>query len=235
MSNKKSICLNALKKRILTLEIAPGAVLDETLLSDEYGLSRTPLREVFQRLAGEGYLILEANRGASTSSMDLSVMRQFFQTAPMIYASVARLAAENATNKQVAHLKEAQSHFAKAVSAGWSSDMAMYNHRFHEIIGEMAGNPYLSPSLSRLLIEHTRMSQLFYRPETKAEQALVIKAREQHDTMILAIENKEPSRAVQLTLDHWDLSRDRIERFVNPSPLAEGPDREILEKVRHAI
>ena len=56
--NKKQACQADLRQRILTLNIEPGSVLDETLLSQQYELSRTPLREVFQRLAGEGYLTL---------------------------------------------------------------------------------------------------------------------------------------------------------------------------------
>ena len=38
------------------MEIAPGSMLDESALSEEFGLSRTPLREVYQSMAGEGYL-----------------------------------------------------------------------------------------------------------------------------------------------------------------------------------
>lgn len=218
-ANKKDDCLAQLKMRILTLDIAPGTVLDETELSEQFGLSRTPLREIFQRLSGEGYLSLEANRGASVCSMDLSVMRMFFQTAPMVYAAVTRLAAEQARPSQVAQLKETQRNFRGAVKAEAAADMAMFNHRFHELIGKMADNPYLSPSLNRLLIDHTRMSQLFYRPKTPKERVLVEDACSQHDEIIEAIEKHEPSRAVELTLDHWNLSRDRIERFVQPDPL----------------
>jgi len=61
--NKKQACQEALIHRILTLDIQPGSTLDETLLSEEYGLSRTPLREVFQKLAGDGYLAQNENRG----------------------------------------------------------------------------------------------------------------------------------------------------------------------------
>ncbi len=99
--NKKQQCYEAIVQRILTLDIEPGSVLDETELSKEYDVSRTPLREVFQRLSGEGYLSLQENRGAKVSSMDIASMRNFFQSAPMIYAAVARLAAENSNKKQI--------------------------------------------------------------------------------------------------------------------------------------
>ena len=83
----------------------------------------------------------------------------------------------------------------------------------------MASNTYLLASLARLQIDHTRMSQTFYRPAVPEETMLVLKAIEQHDAMIAAIEAGEGALAIDLTLQHWDLSRDRMERYVRPDPL----------------
>ncbi|WP_417207857.1 GntR family transcriptional regulator [Antarctobacter sp.] len=215
----KTACRDALKARILSLDLAPGAELDETQIAGEYGLSRTPLREIFQVLAGEGYLRLETNRGARVTSMDLAVLRMFFQTAPLVYATTARLAAENRRSDQIAGLKETQARFLAATEGADSAAAALENHAFHRQIGEMAANPYMMPALSRMLIDHTRLSQTFYRPATKKEKKLVKKAAQQHDAMIAAIERQAPDVAVDLTLQHWDLSRDQLERFVRPDPL----------------
>ena len=87
--------------------------------------------------------------------MDISTIRNFFQAAPMIYASVARLAAEQATGEQVEQLAAIQKSYRQTLSAGLVEETAMHNHRFHEAIGRMAGSPYLMPSLNRLLIDHT--------------------------------------------------------------------------------
>ena len=217
--DKKATCLHDLRQRILTLDIAPGADLDEATLCDRYNLSRTPLREVVQRLNGEGFITLEQNRGAKVASMDLSVMRTFFQTAPLIYATIARLAAENRRSDEIPELKEIQTRFLAATTTGNSGVAAIENHNFHAKIGEMAQNIYLLPSLNRMLIDHTRLSQTFYRPASPAEKVLVLKAGQQHDAMIAAIEMQQPDVAVDLTLQHWELSRDRIERFVRPDPL----------------
>lgn len=219
MPSKKDLCYDDLKRRVLSLDFAPGSGLDEASLSQSYGLSRTPLREVFQRLAGEGYLSLETNRGAVVSSMDLGSMRCFFETAPLIYASMARLAAENRTSTQLDMLKEIQREFLAATSAGDAGAAAICNHRFHAQIGEMAQNQYLLPSLNRMLIDHTRLSQTFYRPASPSESVLVVKAGQHHDEMISAFEAREAALAVDITLQHWDLSRDRLERFVRPDPL----------------
>ena len=237
--SKKQICHAALVDRILTLDIAPGSMLDEILLCKEYELSRTPLREVLQKLGGEGYVQLEENRGAKVSSMDLENMRQFFQSAPMIYSAVTRLAAENASVPEVEALKSVQLKFKSAAESADARAMVIENHRFHSLIGEMARNPYLSPSLNRLLIDHTRMSQKFYRPIDDHGLEMVRTASDQHDQMIEAIEKREPVSAVELTLDHWELSRNQVERFVMPDPLpmqlGDLESGRIFEDRKHAV
>jgi len=217
--DKKTICIQDLRRRILTQRIAPGSDLDEAALCEEYGLSRTPMREIFQRLHGEGYLQLEQNRGPKVASMDLGVMRMFFQTAPVIYANVARLAAENRQLDQLPLLKEIQAEFRVAMEASDTESATFLNHRFHEQIGMMAHNPYLLVALKRMLIDHTRLSQTFYRPRSEDEAHRVAVAVAHHDGMISAIENQNPEQVVALTLDHWNLSRDRLERYVMPDPL----------------
>ena len=218
-ADKKTQCLEDLRMRILTQEIAPGSDLDEATLCERYGMSRTPMREILQRLGGEGYVDLTQNRGAKVASMDLPVLRTFFQTAPMIYANVARLAAENRREGEIDALKEIQDSFRRATQSGDAAKAALQNHRFHLAMGEMAHNPYLLPSLKRMLIDHTRLSQTFYRPVSEDEARRVAAACDHHDAMIEAIERQEPAVIVELTIAHWNLSRDRLERFVSPDPL----------------
>lgn len=215
----KEDCLADLRRRILATKLAPGTDLDEAGLTAHYGMSRTPMREVLQRLAGDGYIALKANRGGKVASMDIATMRVFFQTAPMVYANIARLAAENRDAGQLGELKAAQTDFARATNAGDANAAALANHRFHAVIGEMARNAYLVAALNRLLIDHTRLSQTFYRPASPAESVLIVRAAEQHDGMISAIEAQDAGLVIDLTLAHWDLSRDRMERFVRADPL----------------
>lgn len=215
----KDSCYEDVKMRILRTDLDPGVYLDEASLAAHYALSRTPLREVLQRLAGEGYITLTEHRGAKVSSMDIGTMRTFFQTAPMVYANISRLAAENHTKPQINSLQSAQDEFAKCTSVEDAAGAALANHRFHAIIGEMAQNAYLVASLNRLLIDHTRLSQTFYRPKSPEDAALVDRACAQHDALISAIAARDPTRAIDVTLQHWDLSRGRMEHFVRPDPL----------------
>lgn len=208
-----------LKRSILTLDLRPGQDLDEASLSDEFGLSRTPLREVLRRLAGEGYVSLRENRGARVSDMTHTTLREFFLAAPMIYGAILRLAAQNARPDQIDALKEAQELFKGTLHRGGGADRAMANNLFHEITGEMAANTYLLPSFRRLLIDHARISMTFYAPRDAEMAQNISTAARHHDEIIAAIEARDDEAAGRLAIDHWNLSRDRIELFVMPAGL----------------
>ena len=218
-SNNKDTLYTSLKRRILTLDLEPGRDLDEVKISVEYGLSRTPVREVFRRLAGEGYIDIINNRGASVSSMNHKTLRDFYLVAPLIYSSVGRLAVMNATQEQIKELKESQKKFRQAVKSNNPDKMAFYNDSFHAITGRMADNKYIQPSLQRLLIDHARIAQTFYRPKDSKMQQYLDKAVSQHDQIIAAIENNDQEEASSVSLKHWELSRKRMEMFVIPDAL----------------
>jgi len=217
--HKKDELYRALKRQILTMDLQPGASLDETRLGKQYNLSRTPVREVLRRMAGEGYLEIAQNRGAYVSPMNYKMLRDFFRTAPPIYASISALAAENRTLDQLGALRDSQAKFRKAIEASNSDLMACHNNEFHLIIGEMADNQYLWPSLQRLSIDHARIAHTFYRAHSSDMKVRLKKASEHHDLFIEAIENRDAEKAKQLAFDHWDLSRDHIEMFVRPDSL----------------
>ncbi|MFD2013678.1 GntR family transcriptional regulator [Acinetobacter vivianii] len=127
-----------LKRRIISMELAPGAVVDEVSLSEEFGLSRSPVRELLRQMAAEGYLELEANRATRVSSMNHQSLRNFFLAAPLIYISTTQLAAINATQIEIDQLKQIQKLFREAIDQGDIEGRVYYNNQFHLEIGNCA-------------------------------------------------------------------------------------------------
>ncbi len=226
--SRKAICLEDLQRRILTQDFEPGSYLDETQLAGAYQISRPPLREVLRQLAGDGYVVLHQHRGAQVAPMTHKTLRNFFIAAPMIYAAVSRLAAEHAKPAQVMRLKDAQLLFRAAIREGDTAGRALMNERFHSIIGEMADNEYLMPSLRRLLIDHTRIGMTFYNPRNRALAEQRSAAADQHDAFIALIEAGDADAIADLAVAHWELSRAEIENLVTPEsvqvPLGRAPE-----------
>ncbi len=225
--SKKTNCAEDLRRKILTQTFEPGSYLDETELAEAYGISRPPLREVLRQLSGEGYVLLIENRGAQVAPMTHKTLRNFFVAAPMIYAGVTRLAAEHATPAQIEKLKQVQWSFRAAIKGGNAADRALENERFHSVIGEMADNEFLTPSLRRLLIDHTRIGMTFYNPRRVQMADTQAVAADQHDQFIALIEAGDADAAADLAVAHWELSRAQIESFVTPDsmqiPLGRAP------------
>ena len=225
--SRKSNCVEDLRRRILTQELEPGSTLDETELASAYDISRPPLREALRQLAGEGYVVLRENRAAQVAPMSHKTMRNFFVAAPMIYSAVSRLAALHATPAQIMRLKDVQVLFRAAIRDNDTAGRALNNERFHALIGEMADNEYLLPSLRRLLIDHTRIGMTFYSPRNRTLAAQREVAADQHDRFIELIEAGDADGAAALAIAHWELSRAEIESFVTPIgldiPLGQAP------------
>lgn len=216
---RKARCAEELRQRILTLDLEPGARLDETELAAAYDVSRPPLREVLRHLAGEGYVLLRENQAAQVAPMSPKSLRNFFVAAPMIYAAVSRLAAAHATPAQVMRLKDAQLLFRAAIRDGDAAARTLTNERFHALIGEAADNEFLLPSLRRLLVDHARIGMTFFAPRNRALAAERSVAADQHDQFIALIEAGDADGAGALTVAHWELSRARIKSFVTPAGL----------------
>ena len=208
-----------LKRQILTMELDPDSDLDEAALCERYGLSRTPVRETFRRLAGEGYVEIRENRGTRVAPMSHATLRQFFLVAPMVYAAVGRLAVQNFRPRQLAELRETQERFQAATDARDTLAMVLENNRFHEIMGEMAGNAYLQPSLGRLLIDHARIGHTFFRPRDSEMERRLRLSVEHHDGFIAALAAHDEETVVDLVFDHWELSRENMELFIAPQGL----------------
>ncbi len=113
--------------------------------------------------------------------------------------------------------QQIQQQFRDAIEKNDVENRVLYNDAFHLQIGKMAHNPYLMPSLRRILIDHARLGKIFYRhPTTNDMEEDLDKAASQHDEIIDAIERHDASAAGEIVRAHMDLSRRRMTEYVAP-------------------
>lgn len=219
---KKPSLADILRRRILTMDLAPGAIIDEMAIGEEFGLSRSPVREVLRQMAGEGYVELEPNRPPRVTGMSYHALREFYLIGPMIYIATTRLAAEKATNADVQILRRVQADFARAIREGDVEERVVANNEFHLQIGLIARNDYLMPSLRRLLIDNGRIGRTFFRniPEATAQSDA---ANLHHDQMIDAIERHDPNAAEAVVRAHFELSRKDMADYAAPEGMNLAP------------
>jgi DNA-binding GntR family transcriptional regulator len=218
--DRKATLAQALRHRILRMELAPGASLDEVALAEEFGLSRPPVRELMRQMAAEGYIELEANRAARVASMNFDSLRNYFLAAPLIYVATTKLAAAHATQAEIDGLKRIQERFRAAVEGNALDDRVLENDHFHFAIGKMAHNPYLLPSLCRLLIDHARLGKTFYQPRDERMDAELAEAVQQHEDIIAAIQRRDADAAGEIVREHVYLARRNMASYVAPEGVA---------------
>ncbi|MFG6443287.1 GntR family transcriptional regulator [Roseateles sp. LKC17W] len=214
--DRKAQLVETLRRRILSLELKPGAIVDEVELGAEFGLSRPPVRELLRQMAAEGYLELAPNRATRVSALSYESIRSFFQCAPVIYSATTQLAAERATPADVARLRAIQARFKEAIAAH-DIDLRIHcNDQFHLEIGKIANNAHFMPSLQRVLLDHARLGKIFHQPSPSAEKSFTSMAVHEHDLIIDAIERQDASAAVEIIRTHMELSRRRMSSYAMP-------------------
>ncbi|GAA1062330.1 GntR family transcriptional regulator [Agromyces bracchium] len=168
-----------LRRRILDGEMKGGDRLNEVQLSNEYGISRSPIREALMALAGEGLVTFVAGKGAFVREVTVQEVRELGQVREALESFAVELVAQNATPEQLEALAE---NSGVGASSGVVSD-----DDFHRTILDLAGNErltqYASHVIARLRMARSRSAGVPGRVEdAAAEHAAILTAIRAGDT-----------------------------------------------------
>lgn len=217
---------DSVRQRILRLELAPGADLDEASLEKEFGISRTPVREALIRLASEGLVTLMPNRGARVMSLDLADVPQVLEALELYHRVVMRWSAERRTPRDLEAVRAHHREFAEAAEAGDFERMGEANKAFHAAIAESAGNKYLAAAFESLQMLSLRLARLSFAGAKRGDYAPEHSTAEivrDHAEMIAAIEAGDADAADALARKHIGIFRSRVAKLVQSSLGAEVP------------
>jgi DNA-binding GntR family transcriptional regulator len=185
-----------IKDKIVCLELEPLTVIDEQALMEDLGLGRTPIREALHRLAAEGLVIIAPRRGMFVADISLTDLQKIFEVRVVLEAFCARLAAQRATQGQLAKMEAATPELALAKGEDTGSLMRLDTH-FHHLLYEAAGNEFLTENLTRL---HALSLRLWYLvlPQLDDVKATV----SLHGEIVDALKARDEARAEALVQQH---------------------------------
>lgn len=190
-----------LRSEIISLQLPPGAIIDEQQLAQRFNLSRTPIREAMVRLTAEGLISTLPNRATMVSQIDFLNLAQFLDALSLMYRVTTRLAAQGRSAADVAALRALQDDYRRAVEARDVVAMLVVNRDFHLAVARAGGNRYFTDLFARLLDEGMRLLRLYY---SSFHDALPHRYVEEHDAMIAAIEARDMDEAERLAAAHAD-------------------------------
>lgn len=138
-----NLAVEALRERILAGEIPPGERLVEGRLSEEFGVSRMPVREALRQLAAEGLVTIEPRRGASVTTFSAEQARELVEVRATLEGLNAKLAAKRHDPAQIAELERILDVGTKLALSDDVTTTTSMNARFHEALGNIAANSVL--------------------------------------------------------------------------------------------
>jgi DNA-binding GntR family transcriptional regulator len=201
-----------LQSRVLSGDLPSGTRLRQESLAEEFGVSRTPVREALRKLQASGLVELRPNRGAFVRGLSPSEIRDAYEVRAELEGLAAELAALHVTHEQIDLLHDAQSQFRIALDRTVDAReqglepseeeilrWGRTNDTFHQEIQQAAGNHVLQSVLGHLHRSIPRdLSRLVLRESTTLLEENV----DEHEGILGAIERRDPVAARDLMAKH---------------------------------
>ena len=137
-----------LRQRIYQRELEPGSWIDEMRIAEEYGISRTPMREALKVLAAEGLVTMKVRRGAYVTEVSEKDLRDVYHLLALLESDAAAVVAERATREQREALQALHQELER--SQDQREQFFAVNERFHLLLLEMADNKWRSQMVADL-------------------------------------------------------------------------------------
>lgn len=199
---------NELRRRIVEMEYKPGDTINEKQLIEEFGVSRTPIREAILKLSENGLLDLRPRIGTFVTQIDLQSVKHAYEVKKNLEGLAAELAAQRATKEEIDELFEIIQRFDKYDIVEDYKDCIKDDQRFHQITRNAARNPILNDVLDELNIKTARFLQ-YIRYVLEDRQWFRGSLRE----MAEAIRDRDGDKARKATEEHTRMFLEQLSKY----------------------
>lgn len=198
MERKRSdIIADELESLILNGSFSDGERLDEVQLAERFAVSRTPLREAFQRLALSGLVEQLPRRGVFVRQPGPLELMEMFEVMAELEAACARFAAMRITDEALDDLRATNERCQRAVETRDSDGYYRENERFHAILYRQSGNSFLEQESHRLHRRLMPFRRLQLRLRGRLRQSM-----SEHEAIVEALERGDSEAAAEATRAH---------------------------------
>jgi DNA-binding GntR family transcriptional regulator len=186
-----------LREQIFSHELAHGSWLDEQSLALAFGISRTPMREAIKVLATEGLVTTKMNKGAYVTEVDRQDLEQIFTVLSLLEGQAAKDTAIKASEEQLTRLDDLHHRLEKAAADRDLEQFFEINVRFHEMIQEIAGNPWMNG-----VIDDLRKVLKLQRRDSLSRSGRLLSSLVEHREILQAILKRDPLAAEAAMRQH---------------------------------
>jgi DNA-binding GntR family transcriptional regulator len=189
--------IDQLRDRIIQGDLVPGGRLNERVLCEQLGISRTPLREAIKMLAIEGLVELLPNRGAIVTPLKAANIADTLAVMGALESLAGELACSAASEAEIGEIRalhfEMLAHHARGELAAYFK----YNQLIHLRIVEASGNPVLTNTYRQL---NANVRRARYMANLSKERWDV--AVREHEDILAALSSRDATRLKRLLAEH---------------------------------
>ncbi len=225
-SDLTTLAYTSIKQYILEGRVDQESRLTETMLSEQLGISRSPIREALNSLATEGLITIEPRRGASLRRFTVKETSDLYELRKLLEVYAVQTA--EVTPKLLATLEKSIERSQSLLDANKKLEFIEEDMRFHGAIAAATGNQPLASVVEN--IQHQ-----IWLCRCKTYNLSSSSAPQAHRSIMNALKKDDRKEAKRAMHDHIDYVRQQLIEFVNsqqdsppPKSAREGRKRQLI-------
>lgn len=189
-----------LRQRIFKRELEPGSWIDELKIAQDYGISRTPLREALKVLAAEGLVTMKVRRGAYVTEVSDKDLRDVYHLLSLLESDAAGVVATHATEAQLTELQALHAELEAAVRPGQVDRDRFFelNEAFHMRLLAIANNRWRDQMVTDL-----RKVMKLNRHNSLLKSGRIKESLAEHRAIMAALLARDAATTMQRMREHF--------------------------------
>ncbi len=193
----KELALEHLREAIINGKLEMGQMLSERIISDELGISKSPVREALARLRDEGLVIIEPQKGVRVFSLSKEEVAQICDFRLAIEVAAFELALQRNPHNLAQDMKQNVDMMEKAKEKEDIQQYLWLDTQFHQLIFKNADNPYLNASYNQYVGKIAALRNHLSQYPSHTDLSL-----EEHQAILAAVRDKDFSKIRSLLTVH---------------------------------
>ena len=202
-----------IRKKIISLDLRPGSIVDENQLMEELGFGRTPIREALQRLSLEKLVSIVPRRGIFVTDISITDLQRLFEVRLELESLAARLAAKRGTPEHWQRMAAALDRLPGDDQPLDNQALIIVDEFCHQIIYAAADNKFLADTATTLYALSLRLWYFFLNRIGDMRGAII-----EHRIILEALQNRDAERAGMLLEKHIKTFQEEIQTAMLGGP-----------------
>jgi DNA-binding GntR family transcriptional regulator len=189
--NSREYAYRIIRQNIMTMQLLPGSVLSEAVLSEQLGMSRTPVHEALSLLKNEWLVDIFPQRGSSVSLIRIEYIKEGYAMRRMLEADIVRELAGHLSADQMGKLSENLQQQAQAANTGSyerpDSEFLLLDNQFHELLYHFGGYDRIWTAMHAVTSHYDRVRYLDTVLNHVDQEDILLEHRQIYNCLLIGI------------------------------------------------